>query len=59
MTAHTGDARDATQGIPVADLTNDILQARVGGEDVLLVKRDSHIFAIGARCRAPGADGGA
>jgi apoptosis-inducing factor 3 len=59
MTAPTGDARDATQGIPVGDLT-DILQARVGDEDVLIVKRDSHIFAIGAHCthyHGPLADG--
>jgi NADPH-dependent 2,4-dienoyl-CoA reductase/sulfur reductase-like enzyme/nitrite reductase/ring-hydroxylating ferredoxin subunit len=46
----TDSTRDATLGIPVADLTNGILQAHVGDEDVLIVKRDSEIFAIGAHC---------
>jgi nitrite reductase/ring-hydroxylating ferredoxin subunit len=50
MAASTDDARDATQGIPVADLTHDIVKARVEGEDVLIVKRNSDIFAIGAHC---------
>jgi NADPH-dependent 2,4-dienoyl-CoA reductase/sulfur reductase-like enzyme/nitrite reductase/ring-hydroxylating ferredoxin subunit len=60
MAASTDDLRDATQGIPVADLANDIVQARVDGEDVLIVKRDTHVFAIGAHCthyHGPLADG--
>jgi NADPH-dependent 2,4-dienoyl-CoA reductase/sulfur reductase-like enzyme/nitrite reductase/ring-hydroxylating ferredoxin subunit len=48
--APTDKTRDLTQGIPAHDLTGGILQARVGDEEVLLVKRDSEIFAIGAHC---------
>src|SRR5437667_8995654 len=60
MVASRGDTKDASQGILVADLTNDILQTHVDGEDVLILKRDSDIFAIGAHCthyHGPLADG--
>jgi NADPH-dependent 2,4-dienoyl-CoA reductase/sulfur reductase-like enzyme/nitrite reductase/ring-hydroxylating ferredoxin subunit len=60
MATPTGDTKDAAQGIRVADLTNDIVRAHVDGEDVLIVKRDSDIFAIGAHCthyHGPLADG--
>jgi len=39
-----------TQGIPTHELTDRILQGQVGDEQVLIVKRDSEIFAIGAHC---------
>ena len=48
--APTDDTRDLTQGIPTRDLADGILQGHVGGEEVLIVKRDLEIFAIGAHC---------
>jgi nitrite reductase/ring-hydroxylating ferredoxin subunit len=41
---------DLTRGIPARELTDGILQGRVGDEEVLIVKRESEIFAIGAHC---------
>jgi NADPH-dependent 2,4-dienoyl-CoA reductase/sulfur reductase-like enzyme/nitrite reductase/ring-hydroxylating ferredoxin subunit len=48
--ASTNTPRDLTRGIPVRELTDGILQGRVGDEEVLIVKRESEIFAIGAHC---------
>jgi NADPH-dependent 2,4-dienoyl-CoA reductase/sulfur reductase-like enzyme/nitrite reductase/ring-hydroxylating ferredoxin subunit len=41
---------DLSKGVPIQELTNGMLQGRVGDEDVLLVTRDSEVFAIGAHC---------
>ena len=46
----TNTTRDLTQGVAIGELTNRIVQGRVGDEDVLLVKRNADIFAIGANC---------
>lgn len=48
--APADNTRDLTQGIPTRELTDGILQGQVGDEQVLIVKRDSEIFAIGAHC---------
>ena len=48
--ASTKTPRDLTRGIPARELTDGILQGRVGDEEVLIVKRESEIFAIGAHC---------
>jgi NADPH-dependent 2,4-dienoyl-CoA reductase/sulfur reductase-like enzyme/nitrite reductase/ring-hydroxylating ferredoxin subunit len=48
--ASTNTPIDLTRGIPARELTDGILQGRVGDEEVLIVKRESEIFAIGAHC---------
>src|ERR1051325_357868 len=48
--ASLSTTRDLTAGTPTRDLTDRPLQGEVRGEEVLLVKRDSEIFAVGARC---------
>jgi apoptosis-inducing factor 3 len=41
---------DLTQGIPLADLADGKLVGRVGDQEVLVVRRETEIFAVGARC---------
>jgi NADPH-dependent 2,4-dienoyl-CoA reductase/sulfur reductase-like enzyme/nitrite reductase/ring-hydroxylating ferredoxin subunit len=48
--ASAKDSRDATQGIPVGELSNGIVRAQVGDDEILIVRRESEIFAIGAHC---------
>jgi NADPH-dependent 2,4-dienoyl-CoA reductase/sulfur reductase-like enzyme/nitrite reductase/ring-hydroxylating ferredoxin subunit len=48
--ASTNSPIDLTRGIPTRELTDGILPGRVGDEEVLIVKRESEIFAIGAHC---------
>jgi NADPH-dependent 2,4-dienoyl-CoA reductase/sulfur reductase-like enzyme/nitrite reductase/ring-hydroxylating ferredoxin subunit len=42
--------KDLTKGIPTRELADGVLHGQVDGEDVLIVRRDSEIFAIGAHC---------
>src|SRR6266480_690417 len=42
--------RDLTEGISIRELTDDMVQGQVGDEEVLIVKRESEVFAIGAHC---------
>ena len=42
--------RDLVQGIPTRELVDGIQPARVGDEEVLVVKRGTEVFAIGAHC---------
>ena len=52
--------RDLVQGIPTRELVDGIQPARVGDEEVLVVKRGTEVFAIGAHCthyHGPLADG--
>lgn len=47
---------DLAAGIPVADLpSSGLLSGKVGGEDVLLVRGTSRVFAVGAKCTHLGA----
>jgi nitrite reductase/ring-hydroxylating ferredoxin subunit len=41
---------DLTQGIAVAELVDGKLVGHVGQEEVLLVRKGTEVFAIGARC---------
>ena len=52
--------RDLVQGIPTRELVDGIQPARVGDEEVLVVKRGTEVFATGAHCthyHGPLADG--
>ena len=42
--------RDLVQGIPTRELVDGIQPARVGDEEVVVVKRGTEVFAIGAHC---------
>ncbi len=42
--------RHLVQGIPTRELVDGIQPARVGDEEVLVVKRGTEVFAIGAHC---------
>jgi 3-phenylpropionate/trans-cinnamate dioxygenase ferredoxin reductase subunit len=48
--ALNNNLRDLAQGIPTRELVDGIQAARVGDEEVLVVKRGSEVFAIGAHC---------
>ena len=48
--AQPDDTRDLTKGIPLREITDGILKGHVGEEQVLVIKRGSEIFAIGAHC---------
>ena len=48
--ASTNTPIDLTRGISAQELTDGTLQGQVGDEQVLIVKRESEIFAIGAHC---------
>ena len=48
--ASTNTPIDLTRGISVRELTDAVLPGRVGDEEVVLVKREAEIFAIGAHC---------
>src|SRR5262245_51071237 len=53
--------RDLSNGIPVAELSDGtIISGRVGDDDLIVVRRGSEFFAIGAHCthyKGPLADG--
>ena len=51
MKTESADGPDLGNGVAVNDLADGaILQGKVAGEDVILVRRGSNFFALGATC---------